>query len=158
MRSYRLLLLDKSGLLVGNTSIDCLEEREAVAAAERNVHKCEYVEVWDGGRPVCICAKPLRHGFSLTKLFRRGHFFWSALSRATAPIKADVCEIYCQAASLLRRPRAGSQHSGVISKDGMTIMLNNEVGREKVECSLPLVLRSQRLLPERRVHRPMINR
>jgi hypothetical protein len=58
MRSYRLLLLDKSGHLVGNKSINCGEDREAIAYSALELQGCEYVEVWNGGRPVCICAKP----------------------------------------------------------------------------------------------------
>ena len=45
MRSYRLLLLDKR---VGSRSIDCVEGREAIAAANWELHKCEYVEVSNG--------------------------------------------------------------------------------------------------------------
>jgi hypothetical protein len=77
MRSYRLLLLDKTGRVVANLGIDFYEDREAMAIAVRKVRKCEYVEVWNGGRPVCVCAKPIRPRFSLAVLCKR-------MTRATA--------------------------------------------------------------------------
>ncbi len=70
MRSYRLLLLDKNGLLVGKAAVNCREDGEAIAVAEREVQKCEYVEVWKGGRPVCICARALKREVRLSGLLR----------------------------------------------------------------------------------------
>jgi hypothetical protein len=58
VRSYRLLLLDKSGRLIGSKSVDCAGDKEAIALSELQLQRCEYVEVWNGGRPLCICAKP----------------------------------------------------------------------------------------------------
>jgi hypothetical protein len=57
--SYRLLLLAKNGHLVGHTTVNCLDDEEAIAVAKHKVRKCEYVEVWRGGRPVCMCARSL---------------------------------------------------------------------------------------------------
>lgn len=71
MKSYRLLFLNKNGHLVGSATIDCLEDRQAIAAAERETRKHEYVEVWNGGRPVCICAKHLKQPGRLATLIRR---------------------------------------------------------------------------------------
>lgn len=70
MRSYRLLFLDKTGHLIGNKTIDCMEDREAIAIAEREVRRCEYVEVWNGGRPLCICARPLKQPSRLARFLR----------------------------------------------------------------------------------------
>lgn len=58
VRSYRLLLLDKSGRLVGSKSINCGEDQEAVAVSQLELQRCEYVEIWNGGRPLCVCTKP----------------------------------------------------------------------------------------------------
>ena len=58
--SYRLLLLAKNGHLVGHTTVNCLDDEEAIAVAKHKVRKCEYVEVWRGGRPVCMCARSLK--------------------------------------------------------------------------------------------------
>jgi hypothetical protein len=63
MRSYRLIFLDKHGRLIANKSIDCMEDREAIATFEQEfakpeMAKCDHVEIWNGGRPVCVCAKP----------------------------------------------------------------------------------------------------
>lgn len=80
MRSYRLLLLSRCGVVVGTRCISCLEDREAIAAAEREARKCYYVEVWDGGRPVCICARPLAQGFSLANLVRRCRLSWTRIT------------------------------------------------------------------------------
>jgi hypothetical protein len=75
--SYRLLLLAKDGHLVGHTTINCLDDEEAIAVAKCEVRKCEYVEVWRGGRPVCMCAK------SRTQRFvRRGVFGPDASDRS----------------------------------------------------------------------------
>jgi hypothetical protein len=76
MRSYRLLLLDQSGFLLESKSIACMEDQEAVTVAEAEVHKCEYVEVWNGGRPVCMCARPLKQRTSLAwqRFFSTGAF------------------------------------------------------------------------------------
>jgi hypothetical protein len=71
VKTYRLLLLDKQGLLSGTETVECREDRDAIAVAERRARKCEYVEVWRGGRPVCMCAKPLAPHFSPWELFRR---------------------------------------------------------------------------------------
>ena len=77
MRSYRLLLLDRTGLVVGTKSVDRQNDQAAIQAAEREVRRCEYVEIWAGGRPVCVCSRPLRPSFDLTKLLRRCRLFWS---------------------------------------------------------------------------------
>lgn len=70
MMSYRLLFLDKNGLLVGKTAVHCREDAEAIAVAEREVQKCEYVEVWKGGHPVCMCARDLQQEVRLAALLR----------------------------------------------------------------------------------------
>jgi hypothetical protein len=76
MHSYRLLLLDKGGLVVGHRNVDCSKDRDALAVADRELRKCEYVEVWDGGRPVCIRSKPLRTRSNRAKLLRCGRFLF----------------------------------------------------------------------------------
>jgi hypothetical protein len=63
MRSYRLVFLDRYGHLVTTLSVDCMEDREAIAVAEQELAKrdlpyFDHVEVWNGGRPVCVCARP----------------------------------------------------------------------------------------------------
>jgi hypothetical protein len=70
--SYRLLLLAKDGHLVGHTTVHCLDDEEAIAVAECEVRKCEYVEVWRGGRPVCMCAKSLTREVRLARRLRTG--------------------------------------------------------------------------------------
>lgn len=65
MQSYRLLLLDKHGRLLESWVIDGNDDREAIEAAEDEVRRCEYVEVWKGGRPVGIYARPLRRASPL---------------------------------------------------------------------------------------------
>jgi hypothetical protein len=70
MQSYRLLLLDKQGRLLESWVIDGNEDREALEAAEDEVRRCEYVEIWKGGRPVGICARPLQQQSRLQRLFR----------------------------------------------------------------------------------------
>jgi hypothetical protein len=63
MQSYRLMFLDKHGRLIANKSIDCMEDGEAIAAVEQEFTKpklanCDHVEIWNRGRPVCVCANP----------------------------------------------------------------------------------------------------
>jgi hypothetical protein len=58
MRDYRLLLLDKNGRLLESIGLDCRGDCEAIAIAQDEVRRCEYVEVWRGGRPVCMYARP----------------------------------------------------------------------------------------------------
>ena len=70
MRSYRLLYLDKNGRLSGNTTVDCLDDQEAITVAEWKVRKCEYIEVWDGGRPVCTCTRSLKRSVRLARFCR----------------------------------------------------------------------------------------
>ena len=74
MRSYRLLLLDQNGLLLESKCIACMEDQEAITAAESEVRRCEYVEVWNVGRPLCMCARPMKQGASLEMLLRRWRF------------------------------------------------------------------------------------
>jgi hypothetical protein len=76
MRSYRLLLLDKNGLLVGKAAVNCREDEEAIAVAEREVQKCEYVEVWKGGRPIRMCARSLKREVRLAALLRSWRPAW----------------------------------------------------------------------------------
>lgn len=70
MISYRLLFLDKNGLLVGKAAVQCRQDEEAIAVAEREAQKCEYVEVWKGGHPVCMCARALKQEVRLAALLR----------------------------------------------------------------------------------------
>ena len=81
MQSYRLLLLDKHGRLLESWVIDGNEDREAIEAAEDEVRYCEYVEIWKGGRPVGVRARPLQQLSRLQRLFR----YW----RDAAPASAD---------------------------------------------------------------------
>jgi hypothetical protein len=59
MRSYRLFFLGRTGVLFKSVTLNCAEDREVIAIAERELRECEYVEIWNGGRPVCMCAGPL---------------------------------------------------------------------------------------------------
>jgi hypothetical protein len=52
MRSYGCFYWIKNGLLVGSMAINCTKDREAIAAAEREARKCEYVELGKGSHPV----------------------------------------------------------------------------------------------------------
>jgi hypothetical protein len=96
MRHYRLLMLDKKGLMVGSASIECVEDREAIAIAEKKLGRCAYIEIWNGGRPVCICAAPLRSRFSLAASFRSvaravGRFgWWRRTHRWAHQLRSDV--------------------------------------------------------------------
>jgi hypothetical protein len=52
MRSYRLVFLDRYGHVVTTLSVDCMEDREAIAVAEQELAKrdlanCDHVEVWN---------------------------------------------------------------------------------------------------------------
>jgi hypothetical protein len=71
MRNYRLLLLDQNGGLLESKCIACVEDQEAIAAAKSEMRRCEYVEVWNGGRPLCVCARPVKHRVNLETLLRR---------------------------------------------------------------------------------------
>jgi hypothetical protein len=71
MRNYRLLLLNQDGLLLESKCIACMEDQEAIEAANIEVRRCEYVEVWNGGRPLCMCARPVKQRASLETLLRR---------------------------------------------------------------------------------------
>jgi hypothetical protein len=71
MKSYRLLLLDRNGRVLESKCIACVEDQEAITAAESEVRRCEYVEVWNGGRPLCMCARPVKHRTNLEMLLRR---------------------------------------------------------------------------------------
>jgi hypothetical protein len=84
MRSYRLLFLDKNGRLTGNTTVDCSDDQEAIAVAEWKVRKCEYIEVWDGGRPVCTCARSPKRSVRLARLFR--YLRLALRTRPSAPL------------------------------------------------------------------------
>ena len=70
MMSYRLLFLDRNGLLVGKAAVHCRRDEEAIAVAEREVQKWEYVEVWKGGDPVCMCARAMKQEVRLAALLR----------------------------------------------------------------------------------------
>jgi hypothetical protein len=70
MQSYRLLLLDKHGRLLESIVVNGHEDGDAMAAAEDEVRRCEYVEVWKGGRPLGICARPSPPLSHLQRLFR----------------------------------------------------------------------------------------
>jgi hypothetical protein len=72
--SYRLLLLAKDGHLVGHTTVHCLDDEEAIAVAKCEVRNYEYVEVWRGGRPVCMCAKSMTREARLARRLRTGRF------------------------------------------------------------------------------------
>ena len=80
MQSYRLLFLDKHGRLLESWVLDSNEDREAIEAAEDEVRYCEYVEIWKGGRPVAICARPLQTLSRLQRLFR----YWRDAAPASA--------------------------------------------------------------------------
>lgn len=57
MTSYRLLLLDDKGHLLGSTAIECTSDREAIDVAERKNGPHALIEIWRGGDPVCVCAR-----------------------------------------------------------------------------------------------------
>jgi hypothetical protein len=80
VRSYRLLLLDKSGRVVGNRSVHCLQDREAVATAERELRKCEYVEIW--GVVGQSASAPNRPSMSIARLNAK----WSKVTAHYVPL------------------------------------------------------------------------
>ena len=49
MKSYRLLLLDSNGRLLGSRSIECMTDGEAIALAERQSGIFALIEIWRGG-------------------------------------------------------------------------------------------------------------
>ena len=49
MKSYRLLLLDSKGRLLGSRSIECMTDGEAIALAERESGVFALIEIWRGG-------------------------------------------------------------------------------------------------------------
>jgi hypothetical protein len=49
MKSYRLLLLDSKGRLLGSRSIECMTDAEAIALAERESGTSILIEIWRGG-------------------------------------------------------------------------------------------------------------
>jgi hypothetical protein len=49
MKSYRLLLLDSKGRLLGSRAVECMTDGEAVARAERENSTFALIEIWRGG-------------------------------------------------------------------------------------------------------------
>jgi hypothetical protein len=49
MKSYRLLLLDSKGRLLGSRSIECMTDAEAMALAKRESSSFALAEIWRGG-------------------------------------------------------------------------------------------------------------
>ncbi len=60
MKSYRLLLLDDDGHILGSRVIDCATDREAIKVAEKDDGPFALIEIWRGGNPVCTYTKPTR--------------------------------------------------------------------------------------------------
>jgi hypothetical protein len=58
MKNYRLHFIDKDGKLITRTMVECRENHAAIGLAEQAVRTCKYIEIWNDGRPVCICANP----------------------------------------------------------------------------------------------------
>ena len=58
MKSYRLLLLDSKGRLLGSRSIECMTDAEAIALAERESGIFALIEIWRGGDPVGMFTNP----------------------------------------------------------------------------------------------------
>jgi hypothetical protein len=58
MKSYRLLLLDDNGRILGSRAIECATDREAIEMAEKDNGPFALIEIWRGRDPVCVCAKP----------------------------------------------------------------------------------------------------
>jgi hypothetical protein len=58
MKSYRLLLLDSNGRLLGSRSIECMTDGEAVAVAERESGIFALIEIWRGGDPIGMFTNP----------------------------------------------------------------------------------------------------
>ena len=64
MKSYRLLLLDAKGRLLGSRAVDCLTDAEAIALAERESRTFALIEIWRGGDLVGTFTNPRagKHG------------------------------------------------------------------------------------------------
>jgi hypothetical protein len=58
MKNYRLQFIDKDGKLITRTMVECREDHAAIGLAEQAIRTCKYIEIWNDGTPVCICAKP----------------------------------------------------------------------------------------------------
>jgi hypothetical protein len=58
MKSYRLLLLDAKGRLLGSRAVDCMSDAEAIALAERESSTFAIIEIWRGGHLVGTFTNP----------------------------------------------------------------------------------------------------
>ena len=58
MKSYRLLLLDAKGRLLGSRSIECMTDAEAIAVAERQSGIFALIEIWRGGHLIGTFTNP----------------------------------------------------------------------------------------------------
>jgi hypothetical protein len=57
-KSYRLLLLDSNGRLLGSRSIECMTDGEAIALAERESGIFALIEIWRGGHLIGTFTNP----------------------------------------------------------------------------------------------------
>jgi hypothetical protein len=64
MKSYRLLLLDAKGRLLGSRAVDCISDAAAIALAEREISTFALIEIWRGGHLVGTFTNPRagKHG------------------------------------------------------------------------------------------------
>ena len=58
MKSYRLLLLDSKGRLLGSRSMTCLTDGEAIALAKRESSTFALAEIWRGGHLIRTFTNP----------------------------------------------------------------------------------------------------
>jgi hypothetical protein len=72
MKSYRLLLLDSKGRLLGSRSIECMTDAEAIALAERESGIFALIEIWRGGDPVGMFTNPRAGEYSALRFVPSG--------------------------------------------------------------------------------------
>jgi hypothetical protein len=54
MKSYRFLLMDDKGRLLGSRAIECGTDSEAIALAQQECRRFALIEIWRGGDPVGV--------------------------------------------------------------------------------------------------------
>jgi hypothetical protein len=89
MKSYRLLLLDSKGRLLGSRAVECMTDSEAIALAERESGVFALIEIWRGGHPVGMFANPTAREHSALKFVPCGPA-WSVMAVASA-VSAFSC-------------------------------------------------------------------
>jgi hypothetical protein len=83
MKSYRLLLLDSKGRLLGSRSIECMTDAEAIALAERESGIFALIEIWRGGDPVGMFTNPRAGEYPALRFVPSGPA-WSVVALVSA--------------------------------------------------------------------------